>query len=744
LGKITAILFMIFLFITAPAFAEAPKTPPYAGSLSCRECHEKFYQLWSTSRHGLAMQPYTPELAKANLTPHKGSVAVGKLQYRADVDKGLVIEKGPKGTKQYTIEQVMGGKNVYYFLTSLQRGRLQTLPVAYDVNTKEWFDMAASGIRHFPGGEQGQTVNWRESPYTFNTACYSCHVSQLSTNYDPKTDTYRTVWAEPGINCETCHGSSTEHNRVMKETPKGQQPKDTKIISVKGFSAEQHNSSCSVCHVKGIPLTTTVTPGDRLFDHFDLVGLESPDYYPDGRDLGENYTYTSWLMSPCVKSGQLHCVKCHTSSGRYRFKAEEKANDACMPCHKDKVKEAPAHTRHKAGSPGNKCVSCHMPMTSFARMNRSDHSMIPPVPAATIQYKSPNACNLCHKDKDAAWADRQVREWRTRDYQAPLLKRASLIDGARKENWSVLPEMLAYIQDKSRDEVVAASLIRLTMSAKDDRVTPAFLAAIKDPSPLVRSAACEAIAIRPTREGVMALLDATGDDYRVVRIRAAAGLAGYPLDKLSGDVKTRVEKATREYLAFIMARPDQWTSHYNMGNYHLSRREPKEAVASYKAALKLEPQAVMAMVNSSLAYAGMGQNDMAEKSLTDALNRAPDNAAVNLNMGLLKAEKGDTKGAEEYLKAALRYDPLMAQAAHNLCIILSKDRLGEAVEYCRKASGLRPDDPKYGYSLAFFLNQKGETAEAVRILKLITEKHPVYRDAGMLLREISEKKGERP
>ena len=27
----------------------------------------------------------------------------------------------------------MGGKNVYYFLTALDRGRLQTLPVAYDV-----------------------------------------------------------------------------------------------------------------------------------------------------------------------------------------------------------------------------------------------------------------------------------------------------------------------------------------------------------------------------------------------------------------------------------------------------------------------------------------------------------------------------------------------------------------------------------------------------------------------------------
>jgi hypothetical protein len=49
-----------------------PPLPPnlslYAGSKSCIECHGKFYQLWSTSRHGLAMQPYSPEFSLANLT----------------------------------------------------------------------------------------------------------------------------------------------------------------------------------------------------------------------------------------------------------------------------------------------------------------------------------------------------------------------------------------------------------------------------------------------------------------------------------------------------------------------------------------------------------------------------------------------------------------------------------------------------------------------------------------------------
>ena len=410
----TRILIAAVLALGVALSTSAAQAAGYAGSVSCRECHEKFYQLWSTSRHGLAMQPYTAEFAKKSLTPQAAEVKIGKLSYRADISgsTGWVRERGPGGEKKYRIEQVLGGKNVYYFLTPLEKGRLQTLPVAYDVQKKEWFDTAASGIRHFPGGQTGQPVDWKDPAYTFNTSCYGCHVSQLSTNYDLKTDTYKTTWAEPGINCEACHGPSAEHNRVFRETPKGQKPEDIKIISWKNFTPEQKNAACSICHAKMSPVTATFAPGDRFFDHFDLATLEDPDFYPDGRDLGENYTYTSWMMSPCAKAGKLNCVTCHTSSGRYRFKAEEKANDACMPCHENHVKNATAHTHHQEGSAGNKCISCHMPMTSFARMNRTDHSMLPPTPSASIDYKSPNACNLCHTDKDAAWADKYVREWR--------------------------------------------------------------------------------------------------------------------------------------------------------------------------------------------------------------------------------------------------------------------------------------------------------------------------------------------
>jgi len=271
----------------------------------------------------------------------------------------------------------------------------------------------------------------------------------------------------------------------------------------------------------------------------------------------------------------------------------------------------------------------------------------------------------------------------------------------------------------------------------DPRIVPALCKVIKDPSPLVRAAAADALQHVEARETFQALMQATRDDYRLVRVRAVASLIVYKTFSVDQADRTKVEAAFKEYLTSIQSRPDQWSSHYNLGNAYLSLGDPKMAIASYDRALKLEPRAVLALVNESMAYAQLGETKKADELLQKALKIAPDNAAASFNMGLLKAEQKDMKGAEKYLKAALKADPQMAQAAYNLCVITSKDRINEAVTWCRRAAELRPQDPKYAYTLAFYLNQKGERDEAVRTLKAITEKYPGYKDAEMLLKEIS-------
>ena len=440
---VLAALLLSTLLAAGIAFSQSPPGSPagdngalpevsaagVTGSDGCRECHERFYQLWSTSFHGLAMQAFTPKLAKEKLTEPAGDLAAGALRYRADIggETAWVVEQGPKGERKYRIDYAMGGKNVFYFLTPLEKGRLQVLPVAYDVRKKEWFLTTASHLRPF-------SDNAAPSPLDGPALHLQYLVPRLPREPGLRSTTTcrRTATAPPGrsrgstARRATTPGASTcgwpgrprrgNRSRTRRSSSPGSSP----------WSSTTPTAARATRRCPPSPRPSRRGSGSSTISTSPT--LEDPDFSPDGRDLGENYTYTRWRMSPCVKSGKLSCMHCHTSSGRYRFRKPEDANKACLPCHEERVGNAAAHSRHPAESEASRCVSCHMPMTEFARMRRSDHSMLPPTPAATIAYKSPNACNLCHADKNAAWADNLVRAWRPRDYQAPVLRHG----GARR------------------------------------------------------------------------------------------------------------------------------------------------------------------------------------------------------------------------------------------------------------------------------------------------------------------------
>jgi len=730
---------MLFLFGASVASASSTtlSTPGYAGSQSCRECHDNFYNLWSTSHHGLAMQPYTDELASSRLTAQAAPLTIEGRQYQAFPEQHLVIEKGPDGEKPYRMEHAMGGKNVFYFLTPMERGRLQVLPLAYDVNRKAWIDTPGSAVRHY-SNDNDAPISWRNPVYTFNTSCLGCHVSQLARNYDPKTDTYRTQWGEPGINCETCHGPSAEHVRLAQSLPIGALMPDPKLIVARTLTPDQTNATCGSCHAKLSPLTEHMPPGDRFFDHFGLATLEDPDFHPDGRDLGENFTMTSWHLSPCAKSGQLDCVDCHTSSGRYKFRQGD-PNAACLPCHEKNVQTVVEHSHHPAGSPGARCIACHMPMTEFGRMHRSDHSMRPPMPSATLGFNSPNACNLCHQDKDAAWADQLVREWRSRDYQAPTLLRASWVAAARRGDWLKLPEIVQYLASSAREEIWAASLLRLLRPCESELKWTGILPCLQDSSPLVRAAAVEALGDRVDPAALAPLIAATRDDYRLVRVRAGAALAAVPRELLRTEDRQAVDAALQEYLHALKARPDDSASRYNLGNFYLERQDFARAVEEFTASSRLQPLSLAPLANRALAHAATGNNVQAETSLRQALELDPHHAEVNLNLGMLLAELGRLPEAEKAFRTAAKSDPRSATAAYNLGVLLARDHPAECIEWCRRAASLRPQDTRYGYTLGFFLNQQGRTHEAIPALEAVLQQTPPSSEAYRLLGSLYER-----
>jgi Tfp pilus assembly protein PilF len=258
----------------------------------------------------------------------------------------------------------------------------------------------------------------------------------------------------------------------------------------------------------------------------------------------------------------------------------------------------------------------------------------------------------------------------------------------------------------------------------------------EDPSPLVRAAAAQTLDGYITTESVGALAQATRDRYRLVRVRAASALSGISNEQLPSEHQTSVKRATTELLEALGAHPDDYASHYNLGNFHLRRLDQEKALASYQMAIKLRPDFVPPYVNIAFVHNAMGHNDKAEASFRKAIALDPNNAVVHLNLGMLLGEMKRPKEAENAFRTALAVDPNSAVAAYNLGVLLASDQPSESLQWCRKAYLLRPNEGRYGYTYAFYLYQEGNIEQAITVLVEMINRNVPYGDAYALLATI--------
>ena len=261
---------------------------------------------------------------------------------------------------------------------------------------------------------------------------------------------------------------------------------------------------------------------------------------------------------------------------------------------------------------------------------------------------------------------------------------------------------------------------------------------MKDPSPLVRAAAAASMLNYLVPENSALLFEATRDDYRLVRLRAADTLAVLPADMVEEKDRQALDSAITELESSFLARPDDPMSYYNLANLYMDRGNLQKAVELFETAIRLRPDNILPLVNASIAYARLGDPAKAEATLKRALEIDPASAEANFNRGLLKAEQNNYEEAENHLRTALKTDPNFPEAAYNLCILIAKKYPDESVSWCRKAYTVRPREIKYAYTLAFYLQQTGQLDEAADILEKLIEQQPNFKDASMLLRAVYE------
>jgi hypothetical protein len=293
-----------------PAGPEGPQGPPgppgepasisaeYVGSKTCGSCHEAIYAKFMKSGH-----------------PYKLNKVVDGKPPEYPFSQ---VPEPPEGYTWDDITYVIGGFGWKARFID-KKGYIIT------------GDADATTQYNFPNPEVGKEAGWvpyhagQEKPYS----CGTCH----TTGYKPDgnqdgLEGLVGTWAEPGIQCERCHGPGSNH-----------------VADPYGVRMEIDRTAqlCGECHIRG-----------------SVSEIDAKGGFTKHHEQNEEL-YAS-------KHFALTCVACHDPHASAIY-ADEEVNpnkgiwNECVDCHFDKVKN------QKSAAMANilECEDCHMaPMAKTA------------------------------------------------------------------------------------------------------------------------------------------------------------------------------------------------------------------------------------------------------------------------------------------------------------------------------------------------------------------------------------------
>ena len=139
--------------------------------------------------------------------------------------------------------------------------------------------------------------------------------------------------------------------------------------------------------------------------------------------------------------------------------------------------------------------------------------------------------------------------------------------------------------------------------------------------------------------------------------------------------------------------PQAWIAEGNLGYELFQEGHGPEAIAHYRAALRLEPDFAEARYNLGTALLRTNQVAPAIAEYEAALRLRPASAGMENNLATALAESGRLPEAVAHFEQAVRLEPDYADARHNLGnAYLLSHRLADAAAQYEAALRLRPDD----------------------------------------------------
>ena len=697
----------------------------YAGSESCRDCHADVFDRFKNSHHALAEQKIDVEKLKAFFEPAR-EIPHGtqKSQVSRKGDSLVFTSANASGKKEdFIMTRIIGVDPLQQFLVAQPGGRLQTLELAIDPKKADWFDVFGKEDR-----KPGEWGHWTGRGMVWNSMCASCHNTRLQKNYDPATDSYATSMAENRVGCEACHGPMHEHDAWQRRNGKG----GSKDPTIKKLGDDQVVETCGTCHSRRAELTGDFVPGDRFFDHFSLTIPDETDiYYADGQVRDEDYEFASFLGSKMRAAG-VRCADCHEP---HSTKLRLPGNTMCMNCHigvgtAPRI-DPPSHSHHAAGTRGDNCVDCHMPLTTYMqRHERRDHGFTIPDPLLTKTLNIPNACNRCHTDRTADWSLEYVNKWYGQKMDRFTRKRAQVIADVRADKTDAPQKLYSLLKEEKHNYWRAVEIGLLKHWADDPQTTAACLSGLENTNALVRLQSVRSLqsVSVPSPAVQSALQRALKDSARAVRIEAAWALhASVDTNSDVGD----------ELMTYLEQNLDQPTGQLQMGTFLLDRNDVQGALPYLQRAVNWDTNSAPLHHAYAVALSVAGRSQEAVQYIRNACRLAPREPEYHFKLALALNEVEKLEEAVPEFEAAVQLAPQFVQAWYNLGLAyaaLHKPDL--AVEKIAHAESLNPNAPQYPYARATILAQIGRLEEARQAAQRALQIQPDYRQAEALLQQL--------
>jgi tetratricopeptide (TPR) repeat protein len=633
----------------------------YVGSQRCGECHQAEMFQHQGSHHDLAMQLASESSVLGDFNNARLEHYGVTSRFYRQGDAFIVQTEGPDGRLQdFTIQYVFGVTPLQQYMVELPESpaaervdgeipRVQVLPLCWDTERREWFFLDPPDVREKL--DYRDDLHWTGIAQRWNTMCADCHSTNFRRQFTPgpmsnpsdhgperanQIDSgigvYRSQFSEINVSCETCHGPGSIHVQLAgQRRPDWGRDKGYGLANLKG-SAEAQVQACAPCHSRRSVIFPDYRAGFDYHDYHRVSMLRWPVYYPDGQVLDENYVYGSFIQSKMYHKG-IRCTDCHDP---HTARLKHQGNQVCTSCHQHPTTkyDTPDHHFHTAGSPGAQCVNCHMPETTYMKVDaRRDHSFRIPRPDLSLLLGTPNACTSCHlnpgniseekrdelplyqhwmqraRDGDAEVADeiRRADQWcedacqqwygdqrDTRPHWGQAIHAGQTHQANAVEQ---LQELLS-----SRGElapfIARATALEILSEIDIHAATDEAAAALEDPHPLLRAVAAATLAGAPNTSRAAGLLEhSLQDPSRLVRIEAARSLLDLPAAARSPSARINWQNAIDELREGYLVNNDRSGAHLALGGVAEAMGQHEQAIQHYRTAIVVEPGAAGARTN---------------------------------------------------------------------------------------------------------------------------------------------------